>query len=71
MLSRVADAIFWMSRYMERTKMETTLLLTNYVAIQDNAIDNNWKLILDQYGEKLLWHPDIIISGNLQKHSFI
>lgn len=52
MLSRVADAIFWMSRYMERTKMETTLLLTNYVAIQDNAIDNNWKLILDQYGEK-------------------
>ena len=46
MLSRVADAIFWMSRYMERTKMETTLLLTNYVAIQDNAIDNNWKLIV-------------------------
>jgi len=52
MLSRVADAIFWMSRYMERTKMETTLLSTNYVAIQDNAIDNNWKLILDHYGDK-------------------
>ncbi|MFZ1751605.1 MAG: alpha-E domain-containing protein, partial [Saprospiraceae bacterium] len=50
MLSRVADAIFWMSRYMERTKVETTLLLTNYTAIQDNAIENNWDLIFDQYG---------------------
>ncbi len=52
MLSRVADAIFWMSRYMERTKMETTLLYSNYVAIQDNAIDDNWRFILEYYGDK-------------------
>ena len=50
MLSRVADAIFWMSRYMERTKMETTLLQSNYLAIQDNAIDEDWKFILQHYG---------------------
>lgn len=54
MLSRVADAIFWMSRYMERTKMETTLLYSNYVAIQDNAIDENWRFILEYYGDKEL-----------------
>jgi uncharacterized alpha-E superfamily protein len=52
MLSRVADAIFWLSRYMERTKIEVTFLHTNYVAIQDNAIDNNWKLIIEKYGDK-------------------
>lgn len=51
MLSRVADAIFWMSRYMERTKMETTLLYSNYVAIQDNAIEENWRFILEHYGD--------------------
>lgn len=54
MLSRVADAIFWMSRYMERTKMETTLLYSNYVAIQDNAIDENWKFIMEYYSNKEL-----------------
>ena len=52
MLSRVADSIFWMSRYMERTKAETTLLSSNFVAIQDNAITSNWHLILEEYGNK-------------------
>jgi len=52
MLSRVADAIYWMSRYMERTKAQTTLLSSNYTAIQDNAIDRNWGLILEQFGQK-------------------
>ncbi len=60
MLSRVADAIFWMARYMERTKIEATFLHTNYVAIQDNAISNNWKLVLQKYGDKefMLKHGD-------------
>ena len=52
MLSRVADSIFWMSRYMERTKSEIKLLQTNYVALQDNAIKDNWKFIVEQYGSK-------------------
>lgn len=52
MLSRVADSIFWMSRYMERTKAETTLLSSNFIAIQDNAIIPNWHLILEEYGSK-------------------
>jgi len=52
MLSRVADNIFWMSRYMERVKMLNKLLITNYIAIQDNAIHDNWKFILEEYGDK-------------------
>lgn len=52
MLSRVADSVFWMSRYMERVKVLNKLLSTNYAAIQDNAIQDNWKFILDEYGDK-------------------
>lgn len=52
MLSRVADSIFWLSRYMERAKVQNKLLYTNYVAIQDNAIQDNWRFILEQYGNK-------------------
>jgi uncharacterized alpha-E superfamily protein len=52
MLSRVADNIFWMSRYMERVKMLNKLLITNYNAMQDNAIHDNWKFILEAYGDK-------------------
>ncbi len=52
MLSRVADAAYWLSRYIERTKMESTLLVTNYIAIQDNSIESNWRLILNKYGDK-------------------
>lgn len=49
-----------MARYMERTKIEATFLHTNYVAIQDNAISNNWKLVLQKYGDKefMLKHGD-------------
>ncbi|MBK9734699.1 MAG: alpha-E domain-containing protein [Saprospiraceae bacterium] len=52
MLSRVADAIFWIARYVERTKVESTFLHTNYVAIQDNAIHNNWLLVMEKYGNQ-------------------
>jgi hypothetical protein len=37
---------------MERTKSEIKLLQTNYVALQDNAIKDNWKFIVEQYGSK-------------------
>ncbi|MBL7863216.1 MAG: alpha-E domain-containing protein, partial [Cyclobacteriaceae bacterium] len=35
MLSRVADAVFWMARYMERTDNVVRALRTNYIASQD------------------------------------
>jgi uncharacterized alpha-E superfamily protein len=37
---------------MERVKMLNKLLITNYIAIQDNAIHDNWKFILEEYGDK-------------------
>lgn len=68
MLSRVADSIFWMSRYMERTKAETTLLSSNFVAIQDNAIIGNWHLILEEYGIKKFIETNQINSKNSLIH---
>lgn len=65
MLSRVADSIFWMSRYMERTKSEIKLLQTNYVALQDNAIKDNWKFIVEQYGSK-----DVLKNNNFKNWSY-
>jgi uncharacterized alpha-E superfamily protein len=68
MLSRVADSIFWMSRYMERTKAETTLLSSNFIAIQDNAIILNWHLILEEYGSKKFIETNDINSKNSLIH---
>lgn len=52
MLSRVADNICWMSRYMERSKMQLSLLRTHYIASQD-GVDVQWKSILQLYGMKI------------------
>ncbi len=51
MLSRVAETIFWLGRYMERTNGMLQVLRTNYISSQD-AIDNfSWKPLLQTYGE--------------------
>jgi len=53
MLSRVADAVFWMSRYLERA------------VNQARFIDVNWLLTLDipeQYGEQ--WGPLVDTTGD-------
>ncbi|MBX2961549.1 MAG: alpha-E domain-containing protein [Cyclobacteriaceae bacterium] len=50
MLSRVADAVFWMARYMERTDNILRALRTNYIASQDEIQHFNWKLWVDGLG---------------------
>ena len=52
MLSRVADSIFWMARYMERTNGMLRMLRTNYVASQSEEIGFSWKSVLQTYGDK-------------------
>ncbi len=42
MLSRVADSVFWMARYMERTDNVLRILRTHYIASQDELLDFNW-----------------------------
>ncbi|HPH30887.1 MAG TPA: alpha-E domain-containing protein, partial [Chitinophagaceae bacterium] len=37
MLSRVADSVFWMARYMERTNGMLRILRTNYISSQDEV----------------------------------
>lgn len=50
MLSRVAESVFWMGRYMERTNCLLRILRTNYIAMQDQMKDADWNSILYTYG---------------------
>lgn len=46
MLSRVADSLYWMSRYMERTDGILRMLKINYASSQDNLHQFSWKPVL-------------------------
>jgi uncharacterized alpha-E superfamily protein len=46
MLSRVADSLFWMSRYMERTDGILRMLKINYASSQDDIQVFSWKPVL-------------------------
>ncbi|MDX1942623.1 MAG: alpha-E domain-containing protein [Saprospiraceae bacterium] len=49
MLSRVAESVFWMARYMERSNSLLRLLRTYYIASQDDMQDLDWQLLLRTY----------------------
>jgi len=51
MLSRVADTIFWLGRYMERTNGMLQAIRTQYIFSQDEANDFVWRPLLKIYGE--------------------
>ncbi len=51
MLSRVAETIFWLGRYSERTNGMLQVLRTNYISSQDAINDFSWKPLLQTYGE--------------------
>ncbi len=46
MLSRVADSLYWMSRYMERTDGILRMLKINYASSQDDVQTFSWKPVL-------------------------
>jgi uncharacterized alpha-E superfamily protein len=46
MLSRVADSLYWMSRYMERTDGILRMLKINYASSQDDLLEFSWKPVL-------------------------
>ncbi len=50
MLSRVADSVFWMARYMERTDNILRALRTNYIASQDEIQNFDWQLWIEGLG---------------------
>src|SRR5258706_2013980 len=49
MLSRVADSLFWMSRYIERTDGILRMLKINYASSQDNTNVFVWKPVLKTF----------------------
>jgi uncharacterized alpha-E superfamily protein len=49
MLSRVADSLFWMSRYIERTDGILRMLKINYASSQDSAHDFSWNPVLKTF----------------------
>lgn len=51
MLSRIADSLFWLNRYMERSEGMLRLMRTNYVLSLDKgpSDSNNWKALLQIY----------------------
>lgn len=46
MLSRVADSLYWMSRYIERTDSTLRTLKINYLSSQDNLEEFTWRPVL-------------------------
>ncbi|MEQ1675942.1 MAG: alpha-E domain-containing protein [Chitinophagaceae bacterium] len=48
MLSRVADSVFWLARYMERTNGMLRILRTNYISSQDEVKDFSWHTLLQK-----------------------
>ncbi|MEP6746988.1 MAG: alpha-E domain-containing protein [Bacteroidota bacterium] len=47
MLSRVADSLYWMSRYMERTDGILRMLKINYASSQDDLHEFSWAPVLE------------------------
>lgn len=46
MLSRVAESLYWMSRYMERTDGILRMLKINYASSLDDSQEFSWKPVL-------------------------
>ncbi len=63
MLSRVAETIFWLGRYAERTNGMLQVLRTNYISSQDTATPFSWKPLLQLYGELT---PEEIVGMELK-----
>jgi uncharacterized alpha-E superfamily protein len=63
MLSRVADSLYWMSRYLERAEHTTRLLDVNLNLMLDespSAAERRWQRVLQALGspKDLEWHGD-------------
>lgn len=64
MLSRVADSLYWMSRYMERSDGILRMLRTNYAYSQDEGTVFSWKPVLNIFTNSTDEKVEQIISDN-------
>jgi uncharacterized alpha-E superfamily protein len=51
MLSRVAETIYWLGRYMERTHAMLQVIRIQYIASQDEPHYWGWQPLLHTYGD--------------------
>ena len=49
MLSRVAENMYWMSRYMERTGIQLRVLNSTYISDQDGLVKVDWSQIANHF----------------------
>ena len=64
MLSRVADSLYWMARYMERTDSILRMLKINYASSQDNTEDFSWQPVLRIFGNLEPEHASSLTSSS-------
>ncbi|MCC2546348.1 alpha-E domain-containing protein [Hymenobacter sp. BT175] len=60
MLSRVADTIYWLARYMERTRAMLQVIRIHYHTSQDSPAEFSWRPLLSSYGSRT---PDELSSN--------
>ena len=69
MLSRIADSLFWLNRYMERSDFELRVIRTNYILSFDMSMsdDFSWKDVITLFShthdEAVLEHGHTISSS--------
>ncbi|MDB5207473.1 MAG: hypothetical protein JWR72_2548 [Flavisolibacter sp.] len=68
MLSRIADSLFWMNRYMERADGLLRLTRTNYILGMDTAVNGamTWKPVLEIF-EVSPEHEITLIQNNTEE----
>jgi uncharacterized alpha-E superfamily protein len=64
MLSRVADSLYWMTRYMERSDGILRMLKVNYASSQDEGQEFSWKPVL-----RLFTYSDEEETNTLSKNT--
>ncbi len=71
MLSRIADSLFWTSRYMERTDGLLRSCLTNYIVVLDKGSSNqlSWQHVLELFStysskeiEQIKFNTDTVLQ---------
>jgi uncharacterized alpha-E superfamily protein len=64
MLSRVADSLYWMSRYVKRTDSVLRMLKVNYASAQDDSGDFTWRPVL-----RIFSQADEAEVARIEKHT--
>ncbi|GAA4348593.1 alpha-E domain-containing protein [Hymenobacter saemangeumensis] len=59
MLSRVADTLYWLARYMDRTQAMLQVIRVQYQVSQDYPSDTSWRPLLYSYGSR---RPDEVTA---------